>query len=667
MNNDFKKSNFSILFIDDEEKSTKYFKKTFGKDFNIITTNNPKEVLQIIDNNHEEIAVVISDQVMPDSSGVEILSQIKEKKHNIIRILTTAYSSLENNIAAINKSNVYAYLTKPWDLAETKAILIRALEEFQSRKNYLSLGGSIAHEMRNPLNNVRQSTKLVKDKLSDAHKNEISCDIRGGIEKITPLSKGDFKEIIDSLDIADNSVKRGHAIIDIILNNISGRLTDKSHFKYITASVIIDATMTEYSFKDGERESISLSIEPEQDFIFKGDEIPMIYVFLNLLNNSLYYLSSQKNLSINIKSEVGKDGFNRIYFRDSGPGIPKEILNNLFEAFSTSGKEQGTGLGLSFCKKAMKDIRGEISCTSKEGEFTQFILSFPKISETENESCTNSNKNILLVDDQESNLMIAKKLLENKLLSTNCDIAKNGIEALDKIKSSNYDLILMDIEMPEMDGITATKEIRKFDKKTPIIAHSSRTLKSVIEQLTTSGFNGYVSKPSNEITLRMVSKWGIIRLKDSLLDKSITKDFLNEKRILLADDEETNLSLTEKYLNNKFKAKVDKARNGQEAYEMAKNNEYDLLLIDIQMPKMNGLTAIQEIRKFQSENNLELTPSIALTGDNSEMQIHKTLNAGFDDYFIKGDSYDDLSDIAAFWINMKNYKDSSVLISSPEN
>ncbi len=665
MSDEFKKSNLSILFIDDEEKSAKYFQKTFGKYFNIITTTNPHEALDIIESKSDEIAIVISDQIMPNSSGVELLAQIKDKHYNIIRILTTAYSSLENNIAAINKSNIYAYLTKPWNLEETRDILFRALDEFQSRRNYLSLSGSIAHEMRNPLNNVRQSTKFAKEKLSNANRNEVCCDILNG-EKITPLTKGDFEDIITSLDIADNSAKRGNAIIDIILNNINGKPTDTSHFRHVSISGIIDTVMTEYSFKEHEKNKVHIDVKPEQNFIFKGDEISLTYVFFNLLKNSLYYIQSHKNLSVNIRSEIGKDGFNRIYFRDSGPGIPQEKFENLFEAFSTCGKREGTGLGLAFCKRTLKTLGGDINCASKEGEFTEFTLSFPKVDKARIEDdLGSSNSRILLVDDQETNLMVAKRLLEKNLLSTSCDTAKNGLEALEKVRKINYDIILMDIEMPEMNGIDATKEIRKFDRKIPIIAHSSKTLESVIEDLKISGFNGYVSKPSNEITLKMVSKWGIIKLKNPLLEKSTMQDFLRNKNILLADDEDINLALTEKYLS-KYEASVDKARDGLEAYEMAQNKNYDLILIDVQMPRLDGISAVKKIRKYQIDNNLNLVPAIALTGDNADSQIYKILNAGFDDYFIKGANYDDLADIVAFWINMKNSKDVSVALTLPE-
>lgn len=640
----FLRSKFYILFLDDEENAVKYFNKLFGQFFKVIATTNPDEILQIIDEKPEEIAVVVTDQKMPTASGVDLLAIIKGKNRNIVRILTTAYASLENNIEAINKGNVFAYLTKPWDIELTKSVLNKALEEFEIRQNYISLSGSIAHEMRNPLSNVRQSAKLVKEKLSAAHEKEKFCG--SGEEKITPLSKQDFQEIISSLDIADNSAKRGNAIIDIILNNISGKSQKSVNLDLFSSNEIVKKAINEYSFKDNEKAKITLHIE--NDFEIKCDENSLIYVFFNLLKNSLYYASSDFNFNILIKTEIGKDQFNRIYFRDNGPGIAQNKVESIFGAFVTSGKKDGTGLGLSFCKRSMKAINGDILCNSEEGKFTEFVLEFPKITANNNQ---NEPKNkILIVDDQETNLIFTKSFLE-KNLYVKCDSAINGEEAINLVKSNNYNVILMDIEMPKINGIFATKEIRKFNKNTPIFAYSVKSLDLIINDLEIAGFNGYISKSSSyAILLKMIAKWGMINLKEEV-EKGKNKEFLIKKKILIADDEEINLLVTAKYLS-RYQVELDKARNGLEVIELIRKNNYDLILMDIEMPKMNGIEAIEEIRKIEKNANAARTPVIAVTGDNNELQIYKLLSSGFDDYFIKGNDYDELSKILDFWSNI---------------
>lgn len=654
MSSDLEKSKFYILFIDDEEKAVKYFQKIFEKSFNVIATTDPDEIFRIIDNKSHEIAVVVSDQKMPITSGVDLLTAIKEKNRNIIRIITTAYASLENNIAAINKSNVFAYLSKPWNIEEATKIFYDALEEYESNQNYLGLSGSIAHEMRNPLSNMRQSAKLVKERLSNAHQNERFCGFDK--EKITPLTGVDFEEIVTSLDAADNSAKRGSALIDIILNNIGNKVVDIDNFTDLKISSVLRKMIEEYSFKEGERERVSVEIESKHDFSFRGEETAIIFIFINLLKNSLYYSSYYSDLRIKIRVESGSDNFNRIYIKDNGPGIPEDKLEGLFADFSTSGKRDGTGLGLSFCKKTMKSIGGDILCRSKEKEFAEFILEFPiSIKEVLLEKSEKKVINkVLLVDDQLINIMTIGRLLEKNLHSTSCDQAENGVEAVKMAKENHYDVIIMDIEMPKMDGIHATKEIRKFNKTTPIIAYSSKILESLHDDLKDAGFNGYIFKEApHPIILKIISRWGVVKLTDSSLKKESIGNFLQKKKILLADDEEINLLLTSKYLTS-HKAKVEKARDGAEALEMVKHNNYDLIIMDIQMPNVDGISAIQEIRKFQQENNLPLIPVIAMTGDSEKAQIHKLLNAGFDDYFTKGEDYDDLSNILSFWNNARN-------------
>jgi two-component system CAI-1 autoinducer sensor kinase/phosphatase CqsS len=640
---EFLRSKFYILFLDDEENAVKYFNKLFGQFFKVIATTKPDEILKIIDEKPEEIAVVVTDQKMPTASGVDLLAIIKEKNRNIVRILTTAYASLENNIEAINKGNVFAYLTKPWDIELTKSVLNKALEEFEIRQNYISLSGSIAHEMRNPLSNVRQSAKLVREKLSAAHEKEKFCG--SGEEKITPLSKQDFQEIISSLDIADNSAKRGNAIIDIILNNISGKSQKSANLDSISSNEIVKKAINEYSFKDNEKSKITLNVEIENDFDIRCDENSLVYVFFNLLKNSLYYASSDLNFNILIRTENGKDQFNRIYFRDNGPGIAQNKVESIFGAFVTSGKKDGTGLGLSFCKRSMKAINGDILCNSEEGKFTEFVLEFPKI--TANNHQNEPKNKILIVDDQETNLMVTKSFLENNLHDIKCDTTTKGENAINLIKNNKYNVILMDIEMPEINGIFLTKEVRKFNKNTPIFAYSVKSLDLIINDLEISGFNGYISKSSSPtILLKMIAKWGMINVKEGK-----NNEFSIKKKILIADDEEINLLVTAKYLS-RYQVEIDKARNGLEVIELIKKNNYDLVLMDIEMPKMNGIEAIEEIRKLEKNANAARTPIIAVTGDNNELQIYKLLSSGFDDYFIKGNDYDELSKILDFWSNI---------------
>src|SRR5690606_24009345 len=154
-----------------------------------------------------------------------------------------------------------------------------------------------------------------------------------------------------------------------------------------------------------------------------------------------------------------------------GPGIPAHIITKLFEEFYTSGKKEGTGLGLSFCKRNMQIFGGDIICESEFGYgksgWTKFSLLFPILSAEEIEKLKTETKKrkILLVDDKEVNLITIKSKIEKTLFHIHCDIAIGGKEAINMAKEADYHLILIDIQMPEINGIEAAKKIRAYNKK----------------------------------------------------------------------------------------------------------------------------------------------------------------------------------------------------------
>lgn len=648
MKDQITKSNFIIIFVDDEEKSVKYFERIFGTEFRIIGTTQPETVLDIIADYPQEIAAIISDQRMPKINGVDLLSAVKEKNSNIIRILTTAYADLDDNISAINKSNVFAYLTKPWDIQQVFQTLRRALGEYSNRLNYLSLSGSIAHEMRNPLNSVRQSTLLAKEKLNLANlKEKFCCD--DDENKITPLNKKEFVEIIESLDIAFSSAKRGNILIDIILDSIKQKSVDAKSFQKFSVSKVLNLVMQEYSFSDEERSRVVLDIAPEHDFEIKCNDTLLSYIFFNLLKNSLYYSKSHPNLTIGIRSEVGKDEFNRIYFLDNGPGIPQNRIDNLFEAFSSAGKEGGTGLGLAFCKKTMSNFGGAISCISKEGEFCEFILAFPKPT-GRNEKERDS---ILLVDDFTKKLSSQKEFFSKNLVSTKVEIARNFNDAISSARQNKYAAIVVEIDYLESDKINLAKKVHEFDRSTPVIAYfdDDKFMRSELDNL--QFCTAIRKKLPLQNLLKSVSKWGLINLGETILTMEEIKDLLRNKKILLADDENVNLILTAKYLEQ-FSVETDEVRDGDDALKIAKTKKYDLILMDIKMPELDGISAVKRIRENEQKNNLKAVPIIAFTGDNDREKIHEILNCKFDDYFIKGSDYRDLVESMALLLKRGN-------------
>ncbi len=206
-----------------------------------------------------------------------------------------------------------------------------------------SLAGSIAHETRNPLAGIKGCCELMKDNLN---------------------------QLIEYIDLIADSSTQGLAMIDMILANIRDGEVDKSNFTNLSISGVIKKALKQFSYQNQQdRDLVSYNLN--EDFIFRGDENMMIFVIYNLLKNALHY-----RVKIEIRTEIKSDG-NYLYFKDYGPGIEKDKLELIFESFFTSGKKDGTGLGLPFCRRIMRAFDGEIICKSELEKGTEFEMKFP--------------------------------------------------------------------------------------------------------------------------------------------------------------------------------------------------------------------------------------------------------------------------------------------------
>ncbi len=206
-----------------------------------------------------------------------------------------------------------------------------------------SLAGSIAHETRNPLAGIKGCHELMKDNLN---------------------------QLIEYVDLIADSSTQGLAMIDMILANIRDGEVDKSNFTDISISGVIKKALKQFSYQNQQDRDL-LSYDLNEDFIFKGNENMMIFVIYNLLKNALHY-----KVKIEIRTEIKPDG-NYLYFKDYGPGIESDKLELIFESFFTSGKKDGTGLGLPFCRRIMRAFEGEIICRSEIKKGTEFEMKFP--------------------------------------------------------------------------------------------------------------------------------------------------------------------------------------------------------------------------------------------------------------------------------------------------
>ena len=265
--------------------------------------------------------------------------------------------------------------------------------------------------------------------------------------------------------------------------------------------------------------SIKVDVDAKIPVIVKGDDLRLRQIINNLVSNAIKFT---KNGSITIEaqlqSETIEDIAIRFAVRDNGIGIEKEKQGQIFERFaqanaSTTREYGGTGLGLAITKKLLElqDSAILLDSVVGSGSCFHFVLSFKKaasIQENKIECKTLHDlggASILLVDDNSMNILFTKKLIHH--WNTTVDIAVNGVEALEKARQKNYDLILMDLHMPVMDGYTASSHIREFNKKVPIIALTASVDSDVQDMIRQSGLNDCLQKPfkPNEL-YEMISK-----------------------------------------------------------------------------------------------------------------------------------------------------------------
>ena len=514
-------------------------------------------------------------------------------------------------------------------------------------KNMKSFGGGIAHEMRNPLNAINLLTARIKTLI-------LTDD--SSVKK--QLEFNEIEEINKNLNIILGCTTRGSEVIEMILANLKEK-SRKEKLEFLSTSDLLISAIQEYGF-DNEVQKEKVILNTKENFIIKANKTAFTYVIFNLLKNALYYLNSHPNQYVKIyfKKGLSESDFNQVIVENNGPGVPNNKIKNLFEPFYTSGKKEGTGLGLDFCKKTMESFDGKIECESEIGKFTKFILNFPKISDVEikkllpNNNKTNFDslsKNILIVEEEGflENLAMFKDEIKNNL-NINANFFSVEKDAVRELKSNyDYDLLLIDDENKEIVVPDLIQRVRKFHAEIPILIYNTnKDQKKIYIDL---GADEVVIKnqTANLRIIRSIAKWNLINKLPQNMIISLGNQ-RKPKKVLIADDDLINRILLKNTLK-RLGFEVEIASNGQELHDkfFDKNLLPDLVITDINMPIMNGDEVVRKIRK-SGQINAEI-PIIAYSGDGGKEKIHKFLRNGMNDFFIKGTDIVHLENLIKFW------------------
>ena len=498
-----------------------------------------------------------------------------------------------------------------------------------------ALAGSIAHEMRNPLGQVKYNLEVIEQKLPGY--DPVTKSVPSGDKTLDSLY-----QMLDSLyqHVAwcQVAVKRGTQVINMIMDEVREKPINESGFIYASAAVITQKAIDEYGFESyAEREKIIFDRNP--DFMFRISETMYIFVLFNLIKNALYFLESRPEARIYVTLEKGEQ-FNKVKVKDTGPGIVPENLDKLFDPYFTTSKKGGTGLGLSYCKRVMHAFGGDITCNSVEEEYTEFVLKFPVITEEElkadhdeligaNKSLF-ENKHILVVDDKQSDRAAVREALA--ALDVVVDEAANGKEALGKLSEASYDLVIMNLAMPVMNGYEATEMIKNGQAgneaaMVPIVAYTEMPYTIAHGKTKKAGMQGLITKPclQNELVRQLACIFGDLQ--------GISLKDMKGKSLLIADDSSVNrIGLT--MLLEKYGLLIDEAVDGKSALEKLESKTFNLVLMDIGMPVLNGIEATSRIRQSRVPG-VSAVPVIGLSGESDEQLIEEALQAGMNDYLVK--------------------------------
>ena len=381
-----------------------------------------------------------------------------------------------------------------------------------------------------------------------------------------------------------------------------------------------------------------------------GDDMKLRQVMINILGNAVKFTPEGGSVLFRIEeiAELDSKSTLRFTIKDTGIGMDKDYIPYLFDAFSqenaSSANSLGsTGLGMPITKNIVELMNGTIDVESEKGKGSTFTVTITldkakeSLRSADGAEIAPHEMSVLVIDDDPVACEHAKIVLGQ--VGVSCDTAESGSEALDMVsvrhaRMDNYDLVLVDWKMPDMDGVETTRRIREIvGHETPIIILTSYNWDDIADEAREAGVDSFVPKPLFAGTVMDEFKEAFVRKNRILL---ASKADLKGCRVLLAEDVEINAEIVMMILKSR-EIEVELAVNGQEAVDMFMKNPvgyYDAILMDMRMPVMDGLEATKMIRS-SGHDDAETIPVIALTANAFDEDVQRSMQAGLNAHLSK--------------------------------
>ncbi len=508
---------------------------------------------------------------------------------------------------------------------------------------------NMSHEIRTPMNGIVGFLELLNTSgLSSEQKNYVR-EAKSASEVLLYL-------INDILDFS--KIEAGKLLMESIDFNIRLAIDDA-----------ITLNVPKASEKKIELHTLISAHVPE---IVKGDSARLRQILNNLISNAVKFTEEgEVVVTVDCVEEEGDRAKLTFEVRDTGIGIAPEVIKNLFQSFnqadaSTTRKYGGTGLGLAISQELVKMMHGEIRVESVygKGSIFRFYIYMDIVKRAEKVKYhfdQLEHANVLVVDDNENNLKIVSSYLKGTGL--HLFQAKDAGDAIAQVvrnagTSKQIDVAIIDYQMPGMNGFDLAHALHSMDfsKDIRMILLTSQVKEGGGEIAKKHGFSGYLTKPVKRDSLIDCIALVLGLREEDIESEVITKNVIEEvkrkkdPKILVVEDNEMNRKIVVLMLK-KNGLSCDVAANGKEAYMALRKANYDLVLMDCQMPVMDGYKSTEQIR--EDEGDLKHTPIIAMTANAMQGDREKCLASGMDDYISKPIDFEHMLTLVSAYLSQE--------------